>query len=152
MSLTDKVNGLPTSNAGANVLKKQVLSLVRDAVNVEFDPAQHPGLDPDTLGDADRLAFEVLDTCHNLLREYAVRVTLASLRSQFAKMGFELPSDEEILRATREAEGKEGVASYLELVPSVRPAMISLRASFRMLVEAVENEAAASLGMEFQGE
>lgn len=110
-------------------------------VKVEFDQSLHPSVKPEELDEATRLAFVALDTAYNLLREYAVRVTLSAIREEAAEQGVTIPSDEELFQQARES-GIEGVpTSYLDLAPVDTMAAMALNQAFELLATTAAEEA-----------
>jgi hypothetical protein len=113
----------------------------RRTVTVEFDQSMHPSINYDELSEADKLAFSVLDTAYKLLREYAVRVTLAGVRDAVGEVGQTLPSDEEMFRLARESDDPEAPKGYLDLAPDEDLAAMGVHAAFTVLVDAAADEA-----------
>lgn len=114
-------------------------------VTVEFDQSLHPNTDFDSLDEVSKLSYAVLDTSYNLLREYAVRVTLASVREQVAEQGATLPADEEMFRL---AEALGGPVSYMDLAPDLDIVKLGLHTSFHLLVEVAVTEASEAIEAE----
>lgn len=117
-------------------------------VTVEFDPSMHPDTDFDSLDEPSKLAFAALDTSYKLLREYAVRVTLASIREQAAEQGQELPADEELFRQAKEGGNPEAPTSYMDLAPDVDLAALGLHGAFQLLSDTAFADAVEGLGLE----
>lgn len=117
-------------------------------VAVEFDPSMHPNTDYGSLDEPSKLAFAVLDTSYKLLREYAVRVTLASVREQLAEQGQALESDEELFSQARESGNPEAPTGYLDLAPDVDLAALGLHGVFQLLVDTATADAVEGLGLE----
>ena len=116
-------------------------------VTVEFDPAMHPNTDFDSLDEQSKLAFAVLDTTYKLLREYAVRVTLSSVREAAAEQGQTLEPDEELFRQAKESGDPDAPTSYMDLAPDVDLAALGVHGAFQLLVETASVEAAEAFEM-----
>lgn len=116
-------------------------------ITVEFDQSMHPNTEFDKLDEPSKVAFAALDTAYKLLREYAVRVVLTSIREEAKEQGQELPSDEELFRLARESGVEGAPTSYLELAPDVEIAALGLHGAFQMLVEVATVEAEEGLGL-----
>lgn len=111
-------------------------------VEVKVDPEFHGGAQP--VGEIQRLTWEVLDTVWSLMREYAVRVTLAEIREQLSERGEDFPSDEELLKRVEEESGKP--TTYLDLAPSTEIAGLGIQTSFDVLVAEAFGDAAREMG------
>lgn len=112
-----------------------------DTFKVEFDQSLHPSVKPEDLEEPARLAFIGLDSAYNLLRETAVRVTLANIRMEAAEQGKTLPSDEELFQEARESGVEGAPTSYRDLAPSIRQAALALNEAFELLLLAATEEA-----------
>ncbi len=109
-------------------------------VEVQFDPELHTR-EPANAQEA--LMWSVLDTAWNLLREYAVRITLQEARDQAHAAGEEFPdSDEQVFADSIAEHGENAPKGHLDLAVDC-PAVISMLASaFDHLVqETMENAA-----------
>lgn len=116
-------------------------------IPVEFDQSMHPDTDYDKLDEPSKLAFAALDTAYKLLREYAVRVVLTSIREEVKEQGGELPSDEEMFRLAKESGVEDAPTSYMDLAPDVEIAALGLHSVFHVLVEVATVEAEEGLGL-----
>lgn len=121
-------------------------------ITVAIDPELHDGEQPKS--DRQRALWETLDTAWNLIREGAVRVTLADIREQLAEQGFTgMPSDEELFALGRESGDPEAPTSYLDLAPNrgdgeiVNMAGEGLFSVFSLLAEQAYTDAAAGLDL-----
>lgn len=112
-------------------------------ITVAVDPKLH-SREPD--GEAERLTWAFLDTTWNLMREYAVRVTLAEIRSQAAERGDTLPSDEELFKEARESGDPDAPTGYLDLAPENGLSAAGLAGAFEVLAEQAFRDAAEGLG------
>lgn len=112
-----------------------------DTFKVEFDQSLHPSVKPGDLDEPSLLAFAALDTAYNLLRDYAVRVTLATIRIEAAEQGQTLPSDEEMFRLAKESGVEGAPTSYRDLAPLVSQAAMALHEAFEYLVVTATEEA-----------
>lgn len=119
-------------------------------VTVEFDPAMHPNTDFDSLDEPSKLAFAVLDTSYKLLREYSVRVTLASIREQAAEQGQTLEPDEELFRQAKEGGDPEAPTSHMDLAPNVDLAALRLHGAFTLLVDTATADAVEAFGLDVE--
>lgn len=116
-------------------------------IPVEFDESMHPTISLDGLDEQTKLSFAALDTAYKLLREYAVRVTLVSVRETLGEAGVTVPSDDELFRQSRESGVEGAPASYMDLAPDLRGAALALHDAFTLLVDASIEEAAEALGL-----
>lgn len=112
-----------------------------DTVKVEFDQSLHPSVKFDELDEPSKLAFAGMDSAYNLLREYAVRVTLATIRAEAAEQGQALPSDEEMFALAKESGVEGAPTSYMDLAPAVSQAAMALHEAFEYLVVVATEEA-----------
>lgn len=118
-------------------------------VSVEFDKSMHPNTDYDSLGEPSKLTFAVLDTSYKLLREYAVRVALSSLREQAAEQGQPLKhTDEELFKLAKESGVEGAPTSYADLAPDVELAALGLHSAFEVLVMVATEEMIEGLGLD----
>lgn len=145
-SLSDQIKALVADPSFPNVHVPlaEVLKLTDRAVLVEVDPALHaaePG------SDIQRLNWEALDTAWKLLREYAVRITLAEVRAQARAQGIDFPEDEELFRANIESGDPFAASGYLDLAPASPESARFLAQSFGLLQNTAFEE--ASEGMNF---
>lgn len=111
------------------------------SIKVEFDQSLHPSVKFEELDEPGKLAFAGMDTAYNLLREYAVRVTLATIRAEAAEQGQTLPSDEELFQAAKESGVEGAPTSYMDLAPVVTQAAMALHEAFEYLVVVATEEA-----------
>ena len=125
------------------------MSDTKRTVTIQIDPELHGGKEPES--DKQRALWETLDTVWNLMREGAVRVTLADIREQLTERGFtEMPSDEVLFEQTK-ASG--GPASYLDLAPNrgdtplVDMAGEGLYGAFSLLAEQAMTDASEGLDL-----
>lgn len=142
-SLGDQIKAL-ADGLDATVPLDEVLALTDRAVLVEVDPALHPEA-PAT--DIQRLNWEALDTAWKLLREYAVRITLAEVRAQARAQGIDFPEDEELFRLNAESGDVFAATEYLDLAPASPQAAQFLAQAFNELQNIAFQE--ASEGMNF---
>lgn len=112
-----------------------------DTFKVEFDQSLHPLVKPEDLDELARLSFAGLDSAYNLLRETAVRVTLASIRAEAAEQGQTLPSDEELFRLAEESGVEGAPTSYRELAPYDSRSAYLLNQAFELLLVVATEEA-----------
>lgn len=128
MSLADRINALPTTNAGENLRKAQVLDLAKHAVEVKSDaPDAHDN-------ELERLAYAAIDTAWNLLNEYAVRVTLQEIREEAERVGADFPSDTGLFREARESGDPDAPTSYRDLYPGDYDDRLALSGFFAALL------------------
>jgi len=117
-------------------------------ITVQIDAEQHGGVEPESEGE--RIVWETLDTAWNLLREGAVRVTLAGIRAANP----EFPSDEELFRQAAESGVPDAPTSYLDLAPdkgdgsAVELAAVAIRSAFHVLAERAMSDAIHGLGLD----
>ncbi len=116
-------------------------------VTVEFDAAMHPNTDFDSLDEQSKLAFAVLDTTYKLLREYSVRVTMASIREVAAEQGQTLEPDEVLFAQAKATGDPEAPTSYMDLAPDVDLAALGLHGAFQLLVQTASEDAAVAFGV-----
>jgi hypothetical protein len=91
------------------------------------------------------LAWAVLDTTFDLLREYAVRSVLQTARESARAAGEEFPDDDEQIFADSQAEhGDIAPKNHLDLAPMCRTAALSLAAAYQHLEDEVMEEAGAA--------
>ena len=141
-SLSDQIKALAAEKG--HLPLDEVLKLTDRAVLVEVDPALHPEA-PAT--DIERLNWEALDTAWKLLRDFAVRITLAEVRAQARAQGIDFPEDEELFRLNVESGDVFAAAEYLDLAPASPEAARFLAQSFGLLQNTAFEE--ASEGMNF---
>jgi len=121
-------------------------------ITVAIDLAAHGGRQPES--EAQRIVWETLDTAWKLLREGAVRVTLARIR----EANPELPADEELFRMARESGDPAAPSGYLDLAPdrgdgpAVEVAGMGLQGAFQVLGEQAMADAIEGLGIVVEGE
>lgn len=113
-------------------------------IPVEFDPSMHPDTDFDSLDETSKLVFAALDTSYRLLREYAVRATLAMIREEAAEQGNPIPiTDEELFERVKVFQelGAMVPVSYLDMAPDLPAARIGLYEAFQALIVTAVAEA-----------
>jgi hypothetical protein len=142
-SLSDQIRAL-ADGLDATVPLAEVLKLTDRAVLVEIDPELHPEAPSDLVR---RLNWEPLDTAWKLLREYAVRITLAEVRAQAKAQGIDFPEDEELFRLNAEGGDPFAATEYLDLAPASPQAARFLAQAFNELQNIAFQEAAE--GMNF---
>lgn len=124
-------------------------------IAVRIDSEFHGGKEP--RDEVERLIWEILDTAWNLLREGAVRVTIAELNSQLSENGVEFRLDPEQIFAEN-ADNPDAPRSYMDLAPqkgdgeSVELAGMSLQAAFELLAQQTFADAASGMGLAIGGE
>ncbi len=142
MNLTDRINALPTTNAGDAIRKVQVLDVVKDAVTVAVDPSIHTRT-PDAGGQA--IVWAYLDTAYNLLREAAVRLTIQDMRDSAAELGLPFPATDDEVFKSMAVQGEkfdiEPPKTYLDLATHSDEVVTALDLSFKVLVQQVRDEA-----------
>lgn len=115
-------------------------------ITVAVDPKLHtrePG------SESERLTWAALDTAWNLLREYAVRVTIQDIREANPDSGFPA-TDQELFDS---AHPLGGPANHLELAPEpgdsprVDLAAMGLAGAFEMIQDQARADAALGLGL-----
>lgn len=115
-------------------------------ITVAVDPKLHirePG------SESERLVWAALDTAWNLLREYAVRVTIQDIREANPDSGFPA-TDQELFDS---AHPLGGPANHLELAPElgdspqVNLAVMGLAEAFDAVCSQARSDAALGLGL-----
>lgn len=128
------------------------MSDVKQTVTVEFDPELHTKVKFEDLDEPTRIAFAAMDTAYNVLRDAAVRVTLASLRTAQQEAGEDFPLDEELFQQAKESGIEGAPTSYRDLAPQSLEAAMNLDAAFSVLVEMATSDAVAGLfGLDDEG-
>ena len=141
-SLSDQIKALAVEKG--HLPLDEVLKLTDRSVLVEIDPELHPEAPGDLIR---RLNWEPLDTAWKLLREYAVRITLAEVRAQAKAQGIDFPEDEELFRLNAESGDSFAVTEYMDLAPASPQAAHLLAQAFNELQNIAFQE--ASEGMNF---
>lgn len=104
-----------------------------DTVEVKLDPELHKRT-PETV--IEGIAWPVLDTAFNLLRDAAVKVVLQELRTSAAEQGAPFPAtDEELFKLARESGDPDAPTSYRDLAPESMLAAEGLHAVFLELID-----------------
>lgn len=118
------------------------MSTENPTFEVKVDPSLHTR-EPEN--EVERLNWAVLDTTWNLLREYAVRITLAEIREQYP----DLPSDEKLFEEAKQTAEESGdpevPTSYADLAPVNKLAAAGLAGAFQVLQDDAFRDAAAGL-------
>lgn len=121
-----------------------------------IDPELHDGREPES--EVQRITWETLDTVWKVLREGAVRVTLAEIRAQLKEQGApDLPSDEEMFRLAAESGDPDAPTSYLDLAPrrgdgpAVELAGHSLLGVLQLLTDQAMADASEGFGFAMEG-
>lgn len=130
------------SNPARDPHTKPEESQMTHTVTVEVDPTIHSA--PPAPG-AETLTWAVLDTVHNLIREYAVRVVIDAMRAVSQEEGTAFPDkDEDFLGMFSAPDGPPG---YLDLAPGLSEVIEALRVAFTAQVNATFDSAEQGLAI-----
>ena len=119
-------------------------------VTVEIDSELHGGKEPKD--EVQRLTWEILDTAWNLLREGAVRVTIAELKAQFTEQGVEFNDADEIFAKNADSDDPGDAKSYMDLAlqkgdgMATELAEMGLASAFEVLAQQTFVDAAHAMG------
>lgn len=142
--LSEKIDALPTTNAGINISKGQVMDLARRSVEIKLHPELRDALaDPAPKTDEEKVVWPLLDTAYQLVREAAVRAVFVEVRRQAAEQGITLGTDEELIAASSDVEGAP--ENVMDLAPDSATIASTFHAVFEGLFELALRDAITGL-------
>lgn len=144
--LSEKIDALPTTNAGINISKGQVMDLARRSVEIKLHPELRDALaDPAPKTDEEKVVWPLLDTAYQLVREAAVRAVFVEVRRQAAEQGITLGTDETLIRESQESGVEGAPRSVMDLAPDSATIASTFHAVFEGLFELALRDAITGL-------